>query len=190
MSIEEFVSTYEGARDAGIRVQLVDGMVIQTSPPTGEHGRCQNYLSTELTSRFGKKPRGPDSPGGWWILTEAGVRYPPATVFCHDLAGWRRERVEKCPKGVPIHDRPDWVCEVLSSNRKTDLVRKKDVLHEWKVPHYWVVDPEDDTLFVFEWADKGYINVASVDTTQKGRFPPFDAIELSVAELLGVEDDE
>ena len=56
-----------------------------------------------------------------------------------DIAGWRRERLAELPSEVPIRLRPDWTCEVLSSNHRNDLVKKKRLYHQHQVPHYWCI---------------------------------------------------
>lgn len=184
LTVEEFVRDHEDSR-----CEMVDGVVQEKQIATLEHSSVQIALGEALHSLFHKRTGGPGRPGGWWILTEAAVRYPPKTVFLHDLAGWRRSRVPERPKGIPAHDRPDWVCEILSSNRKNDFVRKKAILQEHEIPYYWIADPEENTLLIFEWSDKGYVNTLSVDSTFTGKLPPFDAVELSVSQLFGLDDD-
>jgi hypothetical protein len=36
---------------------------------------------------------------------------------------------------MPVTVRPDWVCEILSTNRSNDLVVKMKILREAGVPH-------------------------------------------------------
>jgi len=57
---------------------------------------------------------------------------------------------------VPITVRPDRVCEILSaSNAHNDLVRKMRIYQRSGVPHYWVLDPEAETLTVVRWMAEG-----------------------------------
>ena len=67
--------------------------------------------------------------------------FDAANTFQPDVTGWRRDRVPEGSGGVPVMVRPDWVCEILSSNKRNDLVKKKRVYHRHQVPHYWIVDP-------------------------------------------------
>src|SRR5205823_4973090 len=59
-------------------------------------------------------------PGGWWFATEAENQLAANQVFRPDVAGWRRERLTELPSIVPIVVPPDWVCEILSKNRRND----------------------------------------------------------------------
>ena len=48
--------------------------------------------------------------------------------------------------------------EVLSpSTAKNDLVDKMQTLHACEVPHYWIVDPEHETLTVYRFTREGYV---------------------------------
>ncbi len=99
-------------------------------------------------------------PGGWWIATEVEVQLAPSQIYRPDVVGWRRERVPERPTGTPVAIRPDWICEVLSpSNPGTDRVKKLNRYHQFGVPHYWLVDPIEESLSVFRWTAEGYLLV-------------------------------
>jgi len=49
---------------------------------------------------------------------------------------------------------------VLSlSNPGTDRVKKLNRYHQFGVPHYWLVDPIEESLSVFRWTADGYLLV-------------------------------
>jgi Uma2 family endonuclease len=89
---------------------------------------------------------------------------------------------------VPVRVVPDWVCEVLSSNRTNDLVKKKRLYHQHRVAHYWIVDPVAETLLVYRWTADGYLEVLAAARGERARAEPFEALELEVGVLFG--DDE
>jgi len=111
-------------------------------------------------------------------------------VYRPDVVGWRRERLPALPSEVPILVRPDWVCEVLSTNRRNDLIKKKRSFHRHAVGHYWLVDPVEETLSVHRWHTDGYVEVLVADRDEQVRAEPFDAIELRVGVLFGDDEDE
>lgn len=86
--------------------------------------------------------------------------------------------------------RPDWVCEILSKNRRNDLVKKKRTYHRDQVNHYWIVDPIEETLAVYRWQSDGYVEVLIAERGETVRAQPFDAIDLHVGVLFGDDDDE
>lgn len=122
-------------------------------------------------------------------MTEVEVLYAETQeVFRHDALGFRRDRVPQRPEGMPVAERPDWVCEILStSTARVDLVKKQRTLHQHGVPHYWLVDPENQTLMVLRHAEGGHLNVQSAGVGDVVRAEPFDSVEIDVAELFGAE---
>ena len=168
--------------------EIVDGTLVEKEAASGRHGGAQVRLARKL-GPYDRKPGG-SLPGGWWFATEVEVLLAPEDVYRPDVAGWRRERMEKLPSEVPITLRPDWVCEILSTNRRHDLVKKKRAYHRHGVPHYWLLDPVDETLTVNRWNVDGYVEVLVADRDERVRAEPFDGMELRVATLFGEDDDD
>lgn len=178
------------ARSDRDRLELVGGALVEKAAPTAEHGRGQNAVGGSLRHRFDRRPGG-RWPGGWWFATETHVQYQANVVFCHDLVGWRRDRVSVYPTGFPVQTRPDWVCEVLSpSNEKRDFVDKPRAMHAARVPHYWILDVLEKILLVHRYSPDGYTMILSAGVGETIRAEPFDAVELRVAVLFGDDDDD
>jgi Uma2 family endonuclease len=171
------------------RLEIIGGVIVEKAAPSPEHSFAESRLGGVLHG-FNRRP-GARGPGGWWILTEIHVEYGSGEVFCHDAAGWRRDRSPERPTGWPVKLRPDWVCEIISpKHERQDLVVKPRVLHVAEVPHYWAVHPEEKMLLVHRWAVAGYTVVLAATSGDRVRAEPFDAIELDVSELFGDEVDE
>lgn len=166
------------------RLELLDGTFVEKALPDVPHALSQSGILRQLTVPFQRKPSG-TWPGGWWILPEVDVQLG-ANGFRPDVSGWRRERAPLPPAGRPVTLRPDWICEVLSeSNRAHDMVNKLRWYHAAGVPHYWLLDPAAGALHVFRHESSGYLHVLTAHRPQRIRAEPFDAIELSIGELLG-----
>jgi Uma2 family endonuclease len=173
-----------------VRAEIIHGVIVEKASPSAEHGRSQFAFGTVLGRRF-QRPPGGRWPGGWWFGNEVEVEYETHEIYRHDVVGWRHKRVPHPPVGRPIRTRPDWVCEVLSpSNAKHDLVDKFQVLHASRVPHYWIADPLERTLHVHRWEPRGYLVIVTAGGADVVRAEPFEAVELRVAALFGVEADE
>jgi Uma2 family endonuclease len=173
-----------------VRAELIHGVIVEKASPAAEHSESQFAMSEVLGHRF-RRPPGGRWPGGWWFGTEVEVEYETHEVFVHDVSGWRRDRVPERPTGRPVRIRPDWACELLSpSNAKRDLVDKFQVLHRNGVPHYWIADPRERTLVVHRWSDAGYVVVLTAAAGDVVRAEPFEATELRVSALLGLEPDD
>ncbi|MCW5804205.1 MAG: Uma2 family endonuclease [Deltaproteobacteria bacterium] len=173
-----------------VRAEVIHGMIVEKTAPSAAHGGSQFLLATVLGRRFYRRPGG-RWPGGWWFTSEAEVEYETHEVYLHDVTGWRRDRVPERPVERPVRIRPDWVCEVLSpSNAKRDRIDKLNVLHANGVPHYWIADPIENTLEVHRWSERGYTVILSAQAGEIVRAEPFEAVELRVSALFGLEEDE
>jgi Uma2 family endonuclease len=172
------------------RAEIIHGVIVEKASPSAEHGESQFAFSTVIGHRFQRRS-GSRWPGGWWFGTEIEVEYEAHEIYLHDVVGWRRDRVPDRPSGRPVPTRPDWVCEMLSpSNAKRDLVDKFQVLHANRVPLYWIAHPREHMLIVHRWAPAGYVVVLTAAVGDVVRAEPFEAVELRVAALFGLEDDE
>ena len=169
------------------RHEIIDGELVAKGEASGEHGAAQADLVTALGPRFGRRSGG-RWPGGWWFATEVQILFARGQLFRPDVVGWLRERVPQRPMGTPITVVPDWICEILSTNRRNDLVRKKRVYHQCQVPHYWILDPAEETLTVHRWGPDGYIEVLAAQRGERVRAEPFDAVELPVGVFFGDEE--
>lgn len=168
--------------------EVIHGTLVRKADPSAEHGDAQLGLGSTLRAFFHRSPGGPSGPGGWRILSEVDVELQTHEVYRPDLAGWLRSRVPERSRGRPVRVRPDWICEVLSSsNAKTDLVDKLDVYRRSEIPHYWIIDPDTETLTVHRWTADGYLIALRASRGSTVRAEPFDAIEIAVGSFFGDE---
>jgi len=170
------------------RHELIDGVIVEKEAASGRHGGAQVRLARRL-GPYDRKPGG-RWPGGWWFATEVEILFDELEVFRPDVAGWRRERLAELPSEVPISVRPDWICEILSTNKRNDLIKKKRVYHRHHVEHYWIVDPVEETLAVYRWHTDGYVEILIAARDERVSAEPFGAIDLRVGVLFGDDEDE
>ncbi|HEY4179777.1 MAG TPA: Uma2 family endonuclease [Kofleriaceae bacterium] len=176
------------AQEARDRLEIIAGELVEKASPSPSHARAERKLAAAIDP-FDRLP-GPKGPGGWWLFTEIHTAYPSGELYCHDAAGWRRDRVAQQPTEWPVRIRPDWVCEIMSvKHEKQDVIDKPRVLHTAEVPHYWLLDPEARLLLVHRWSGAGYIVVQRAAAGETLRAEPFDAIEIRIGSLFG-DDDE
>lgn len=169
------------------RHELLEGVIEPKGAASGEHGAAQAKIS-EFVGPFHRREGGGDGPGGWWFATEVDIRFEETNILRPDVAGWRRTRVPERPRGAVVSIRPDWVCEILSTNRRNDVVKKKRVYHRHQLPHYWILDPDDGTLTVYRWTPDAYLEILVAERGEEVRAEPFDAIAVRVSTLFGDDD--
>ena len=164
------------------RVELIGGEIVRRPMARFQHGMVQGNARAELNALTRSS-----GPGGWWIATEVSVAYEAHECPSHDLAGWRKERLPGMPSGV-MDLAPDWVCEIVSpGHERKDTLHLPLLLQRHKVPYYWLIWPEDRTLIAHTFVDGHYKVIATLKDETRARIPPFEAIELDLAYMLGME---
>jgi Uma2 family endonuclease len=183
-TIAELLAIPEASR----RHEIIDGLLVEKEAASGRRGGVQVRLARRL-GPYDRRPGG-RWPGGWWFASEVEIQFEDVQVVRPDLAGWRREHLPELPKEVPITVRPDFICEILSTNKRNDLIKKKRVYHRHTVGYYWIVDPDQETLAVYRWHSDGYVEILIADRNETVRAEPFETIEFRVGVLFGDDDDE
>jgi len=164
--------------------EIIGGELVQKAMPTMRHGHAQLGVGGPLREAYNRRP-GARGPGGWWIVSEVEIQIEQHELYRPDLSGWRRERLPSMPQETPILVRPDWVCEVLSrSNAANDLVKKMRVYHRAGVPHYWIVDPDGETLTVYRFTAEGYLVALAAGRGDSVRAEPFGEVEIDLESLF------
>ncbi|MBM7518911.1 Uma2 family endonuclease [Nocardioides nitrophenolicus] len=87
---------------------------------------------------------------GW---SPPGVR----ELLIPDLTVFRDESDAPFLSGIPL-----LVVEVLSTNRRDDLVGKVQRYAAWRAPSYWIVDPRDHQVVTMELVDGLYLETGRV----------------------------
>jgi Uma2 family endonuclease len=157
--------------------ELIDGELFVSPRPALPHAHVASVLGVDLGGPF---DRGRGGPGGWWILFEPELHFG-ADVLVPDLAGWRRERLPRVPRGAALELAPDWVCEVVSpSTARLDRTRKMNVYARVKVPYLWLIDPLAMTLEIFRLEGERWVLFSTHAGAEKVRAEPFAAVELDL----------
>jgi len=169
-----------------VTTELIDGELFMSPQPKMRHSIAASAIGGEVRHAFGRR-RAPDDglPGGWWILHEPECHLAlDKRVTVPDLAGWRRERMPNPPRDThKVTVVPDWVCEVLSpSSRGFDSVIKMNAYLAAGVSWVWLVEPRDLRVDVFQREGNAWEQVASIEGSVRARLPPFDEVELDLAE--------
>ena len=127
----------------GAPYQLIQGELVMTPSPTFDHQELVLNLATILkvfveTNHLGKIVTSPMDV----YLTETDT-YQPDIIF---ISNNRRHIIHDRIKGAP-----DLIIEVLSaSNAYYDLVHKKNVYEATGVLEYWIVDPQEKMIEIYE----------------------------------------
>lgn len=147
VTAEEFARLPKGDECSDYRWELVEGRVVRMSPPGVRHGRVASCVTVILES-YGR------SSGVGVTVGEAGYRLgsTPDTVRGPDVSFVRLERVPE--SGLPVGwgaAAPDLAVEILSpDNRMPEMRRKLAHYFEAGTQVAWVIDPDAQTVTVYE----------------------------------------
>lgn len=145
------VADLETMPDDGHRYELLDGVLVVSSSPSVPHQRAVGRLFLHLQASCPPTCEVFVAPLDV-ILAEDTLVVPDLIITCAIAPGVLR-----------LPEPPLLAIEVISpSSRGFDLVLKRDRLERAGIPSYWVVDPLDPRLIVWELHDGRYVEVADV----------------------------
>lgn len=175
-SFDELYARIESLPQGVVGEILEPGVLRTMSHPGRLHGRVAKKL-IRLLGRFDIE----DGGAGWWILIEPEIRSPGPRLAVPDLAGYRVERVAELPEENPLSILPDWCCEILSpSTARDDRTLKLPLYAQSGVGWTWLVDPELQTIEVYETVSGRPALAATARDNQTGMLPPFEeSIEIA-----------
>ena len=163
--------------------EFVDGQIIEKAMPVAQHGMAQGRIFAALDDYDG--PEGKNRRGGWWFVIDTEVDFPQlGRRFRPDLTGWRIERMPTPPQGIPDL-RPDWVCEIISpEKRRYDAVEKRRYYAEAGIPYYWLIDYERRTLTALKLTGSHYVAIGEAADDDASCFAPFDHAQIPLPRLF------
>lgn len=145
--------------EGGPRYELLDGEVYQVGPPTRRH---QEIVGNVLYWLHGVKSAGLGHP--YAALT--ALVLPDGAMALPDAMFVRTGREEILADDA-IRGVPDLIVEVLSpTTRDRDRKIKYRIYARNGVPHYWWIDPDEETIFRHALGTDG--RYAPVDVLRRG----------------------
>ncbi len=178
LSVEEFMElpdTFDKRK-----MELDEGeLYIMPRPRTGHQ-----FLQGELIWHFKGFLNGFDDPPAdvfhdviVALSLETRILYSPDLVII--LQGGRATVTDRMVEGPP-----DIVMEILSSDRRRDLVRKRRVYAEAGVPEYWIFDPRQDTATLLELRDGKYVERAVLTADDTLTTPLLPGLAIPLADVF------
>lgn len=165
----------EGMPDDGNRYELIDGMLLVSPAPGARHQKALLLLAMRLEAA---------SPDDMHVLPAPfSVRPSNSTELQPDVLVTRDEDLTE--KFLPVA--PLLAVEVLSpSTAINDLNNKKAAYERMGVASYWVIDPEEPSIIVFELDERGrYQRVAEVTGSDAWKAERPFPVRIVPANLLG-----
>lgn len=158
----------------GVRAELIDGKIYYQATPSRAHQEVVHQLSYEIESYIRKKSgncKVYQAPFAVYLQGDKHYVEPDISVICD------RDKLDE--RGC--NGAPDWVIEVLSpSNVYHDTVIKLELYINNGVREYWVVDPENEKVIVYN--EKG-VTIYGFTKIKAGIYEDLE-IDFSQIELM------
>ena len=137
----------------GERAELIDGELFRMDAPMRVHQKILIVLALEITLYIrNKKGKCEVYPAPFAVRIKKDNRNyvePDISVICD-----KDKLDEKGCQGAP-----DWMIEIVSPSSKTmDYERKVKLYHEAGAREYWIVDPEAETVTVYDFERRGNVH--------------------------------
>ena len=157
--------------------QLINGKLIMSPSPLLIHQKILKFLSIKLNEYAQKN--------------SDELFFAPVDVFLDDfnvpqpdLVYILKENNDKLTdKG--INGAPDLIVEIISpSNSYIDRYEKKALYQKFKVPEYWIVDPGNKTLEIYQLANENYELAQYLSESGQINSPILDSLDLKLEEIF------
>jgi Uma2 family endonuclease len=176
----KIVLSYDDYRDLPNdrnRYEILDGELSVTPAPSTKHQRISGRLHFALTqhvlaNQLGEVYAAPTD----LILAPTTVIQPDLIFIGNDRRGIVTERAIEGP--------PTLVIEILSATtRRTDRQTKAQLYAKHGVPHYWLIDPDLQSVEAYELADDQYNPVVKAQNAELFNPTLFPGLAIALADL-------
>ena len=166
--------------DDGLRHEIIDGEHYVTASPAMRHQRIAGNLYYFIRDYL------ENHPTGEVFMAPVDVLLSNVDIVVPDLVYVSRERTHLITS-KNLQGAADLVIEILSpSTRRRDEWLKRDLYDRVGVEEYWLVDPERDTIDVFQRVDGAFQKPAHYTRDQILTSGLLPGLELAVSRVLGL----
>ena len=164
--------------EPGYRYEILEGMLVKEPSPNVGHQRASRQLQRILEDYFWEF-----DPEGEIFDAPLDVTFLDVTVVQPDIFYVSGEQ-KKIIQEARIDGPPALVVEIISpSSSRKDRLQKLRIYQKEKVPHYWLVNPEEKTLECFALRDGAYALIAAGMDEDVVEHPDFEGLAVPLKKL-------
>jgi Uma2 family endonuclease len=170
--------------DDGLRHELIDGEHYVTPAPRPQHQRVSGQVFGHLFMYLR------EHPVGWVYHAPLDVLFGESDCVEPDLLVVSRERERRWMTEDNLEGAPDLVVEILSpSTKHVDRGVKHRLYERFRVPEYWIIDPESELVMVYRLDDERLLLHAELSRREGTSVPVLSTpllpgFELSLDEIF------
>ncbi|MGQ9632428.1 MAG: Uma2 family endonuclease [bacterium] len=173
---------YAALLDDGVRYEVLKGELTVVPSPNRSHQRASIKLAALLLQHVDTNDLGEVYEAPFDVILDP-EKPDPEIVMQPDLLFVSKSRLDIVTEDN-VKGAPDLVVEIISSSTaQRDRESKFQIYEERGVKHYWIIDPDAETLEVFEL--KGNTYYLSSTHTSDEKFHPaiFPGLTIDLSEL-------
>lgn len=164
--------------DDGRRYEVLEGDLVVSPSPKWNHQRIVRWL-------FGLLVQAEQAGHGEVCTAPMDVVLSERDVAQPDLFFIAKARLGIVTQGN-VRGAPDLVVEVMSEDsRRRDAITKRHIYERHGVRWYWLVDPEEETVRVFELQGDTYAEPVTLKAGQQLGSPLFPGVTIDAGRLFG-----
>jgi Uma2 family endonuclease len=178
-SFEEYLAYDDGTEKL---YELFNGELIEVPPESGTNVQIATFLLIQFAAIVGyRQVRGHGLE--LEVNGEPRNRYPDLTIL-------REEHIEQLAKRNTVRltmSPPLLVVEVVSPGelqRDRDYVAKRIQYQDCGVPEYWIIDPDAQTVLIWELLENNYTEVGRFSGESQLLSPQFSQLNLTAAQIF------
>ena len=178
LTVEEFLElpdTYDRRK-----MELDDGELYIMPRPR----RVHQALSSLLTWYFESYLREFDEPPAEFFTDFViALSLEDRRLYAPDLCVVLRERLGMVGERF-VEGAPDIAIEILSSDRRRDLVRKRQLYADAGIPEYWIFDSLNETATLLELRGGEYVERATLGPSDTLTTPLLPGLAIPLADIF------
>ncbi len=161
--------------------ELLNGEIVKKASPTVQHQRISMRLIAAFLQHLSGKDIGEIFHAPLDVVLDDFNVPQPDVIFIRKERGHIIHEQEQVIIGAP-----DILVEIISGGSiKRDRIEKKDLYEQFGVPEFWIVDPNNRSVEVYQLQERRYKLFAFAAETGKVQSSVLAGLELEVAEIFG-----
>ncbi len=163
----------------GFFYQLINGELVMTASPSPLHQRISKTIEFLLVQYVEKKKKiGEIFHAPIDVYFEENEVYQPDIIF---ISNEKSAIIED----TKINGAPDLIVEILSPNNAYyDLKHKKKIYEKHGVKEYWIVDPVEKSMEIYENINKKFNLICDTDNSKKIKSKLLTELDFNVMEIF------
>lgn len=160
--------------------ELLNGEIVKKASPTVQHQRISMRLIATFLRYISDHPVGEIFHAPLDVVLNDFNSPQPDVIF---IRNERRNIIDEHEQ--VIMGTPDLLVEIISTGSiKRDRIEKKDLYEQFGVAEFWIVDPNNRSVEVYQLTENRYKVFAFAAESGKVQSSVFSGFELDVAEIF------